>query len=225
VLGGILIHGDLQWFPVEHYANEIIENMVPAQLKENFCFHATSLFSDDKSFKGLIPVEQRFAILREFLRLIARLELPVSYGAMPRLEVVKRWSHKKPAERTKISHYFAFVLCAIGFQEWFEQERADEVAISVAAKIEERKLPSDLKHAYRTLRTLGIPGQPRRMLANFVDALHFAAPKESVGLQLADAVAFTIKRHLMGKEDTEELYEIIRPCIVCKPENAMLKML
>ena len=59
-------------------AHNIKNTFVPEKLRREFFFHATWLFSDHKAFKGLLPAEQRFAILRELLNLIAKLELPVS---------------------------------------------------------------------------------------------------------------------------------------------------
>jgi hypothetical protein len=60
------------------------------------------------------------------------------------------------------------------------------------------------------------------MLFNFVDAVHFASRKESIGLQLADAAAFVIKRHLMGKDNTEEFYKIIEPHLCVYPDSALI---
>ncbi|MGO9058938.1 MAG: DUF3800 domain-containing protein [Candidatus Binataceae bacterium] len=209
VIGGALIHGDVRWQPIEIRANEIIETLVPPEIGRNFFFHATRLFSDHKSFKKLLSREDRWQLLREVLRIIVHFELPISYGAVSRADLAGRLPDVKPTDRKKWAHEMAFILCAYGFQGWFHREHGDEVAICVADRIEEKRLPASLKKEFTALRQRGLPPHPLVMLFNFVDALHFAASEESIGLQLADAAAFVIKRHLMGKADTEEFYKLI----------------
>jgi hypothetical protein len=48
VVGGVLIQGDNDWYPVEANANQIIKNYVPASLRDGFSFHATHLFGGNK---------------------------------------------------------------------------------------------------------------------------------------------------------------------------------
>jgi hypothetical protein len=44
VVGGVLIHGDQQWQPVEYRAKKIIETHVPEKFGSDFAFHAMHLF-------------------------------------------------------------------------------------------------------------------------------------------------------------------------------------
>jgi hypothetical protein len=84
------------------------------------------------------------------------------------------------------------------------------------------KLEPSFKRLYQQLRVEGFTGSPFLTLLNFIDALHFAASQESIGLQLADCAAFLIKRHLMGKDSTEEFYKIIEPRLCVDPDSAMM---
>src|SRR5271154_1266138 len=145
VVGGVLIHGDTQWHPIEISANSIITSLVPEEIRSSFYFHAYRLFSDHKSFKGLLSAERRFQILRDLVTIIAYYELPISYGAITRSEITKQISHWKPSERTHMAHQLAFSLCAMGFQGWFYRESSDEVAICVAAKTDEKNRQLHLK--------------------------------------------------------------------------------
>ena len=81
-----------------------------------------------------------------------------------------------------------------------------------------------LKQDYAAQRRYPLPNNPLIMLFNFVDALHFAASEESIGLQLADSAAFIIKRHLMGKSNTEDLYKMIECRLVCELDSALLQL-
>jgi hypothetical protein len=222
VVGGVLVHGDTQWLPIESHTRKIIDTYVPEALQAKFVFHASHLFSDHPLFRRLISPEQRFQILRDFLGIIVQYDLPISYGAVTRRDFAKALPRWKPARRVSFSHQMAFTLCAMGFQGWFFNKAADEVAICVADRNEQTQL--SLKENFVFLREQGLPANPILALFNFVDALHFAASQESIGLQLADSVAFVIKRHLMGKASTEEFYKLIEPQIVCDPVSALWPM-
>ncbi len=68
-------------------------------------------------------------------------------------------------------------------------------------------------------RKTGLAGDPSGRMDHLVDTLYFAASHESVGLQLADAASFLIKRHLMGKTDSEPFYKLIKPCVMLGSES------
>jgi hypothetical protein len=220
VVGGVLIHGDLEWQPIEYVARCIVD-LVPVEIRDGFHISARRLYSGDKCFKGLLDRGQRMAILRAVVtQIIEKYKLPICYGAIRRSDLTARYPDLKDSIRLSVAHQAAFDLCLRGFQNWFMREHPDEMAIAVADKVEERKLPSALKRLFATLRTHGL-GDPFFILSNFVDALHFAFLSESIGLQLADVVSFIIRRHLMQETDTEELYKILEPLLVCEPSSAL----
>jgi Protein of unknown function (DUF3800) len=148
--------------------------------------------------------------------------LPISYGAVNRTVFTKYLPKEKPKARTTYAHQIAFSLCTMGLQGWFNREHGDEVAICVADQNDAMKLT--LKQDYTAQRRYPLPNNPLIMLFNFVDALHFAASEESIGLQLADSAAFIIKRHLMGKSNTEDLYKMIECRLVCELDSALLQL-
>jgi hypothetical protein len=220
VVAAVAIHGDTEWHPIEHHAHQIIQTLVPAELHSTFSFHATELFSDDEKFKGLLSAEIRFALLRELLTIIDDFALPVSYCAIRRTDIARMVPNTTPKERTDWCNRTAFISCAMGLQGWFNREHGDEVAICVADRND--PLEVSLKMDYAAIRREPFPNHPLIMLFNFVDAVHFASRRESIGLQLADAAAFAIKRHLMGKENTEEFYKIIEPRLCVWPKSALI---
>jgi Protein of unknown function (DUF3800) len=222
VVGGVLIHGDTEWHPIEVASNEIIASMVPPELRQGFFFRATRLHGDHKSYKGVLSSEQRLELLRQLVNLIAQFKLPISYGAITRAKLHEALPSSKSSTRTHIGHQIAFSLCAFGFQGWFSRGPfGDEVVICVADKNDVANRQLHLKQTFAAQRAQGLPDLPMVLLMNFVDALHFASSSESIGLQLADVAAFVIKRHLMGKEDTDKLYKTLEPLLVCDPESAL----
>ncbi len=222
VVGGILIHGDTEWQPIEMCFNAILESGIPPEIREGFCFHAMHLHGNHRSFKGLLSPEQRFALLRDLVTTIKMFKLPISYGAVIRAKLIEKLPNCSSEQRTHLAHQVAFSSCALGFQGWFNRGSfSDEVAICVVGKNDAKNRQLHLKQNFAKFRTEGWIDVPFGILFNFVDALHFATPSESIGLQLADTVAFLIKRHLMGKEDTEELYQELHPLLVCDPLDAL----
>jgi len=149
---------------------------------------------------------------------IAKFRLPVSYGAVDRRDLARHigdlWTQP---ERTKLAHQYAFALSITGFQVWFNREALNEVAICVADRND--KIHISLKQFFVIFRQMGLG--PIVSLPNFIDALHFAASEESIGLQLADCASFLIKRHLMDRPNSEEFYEIIEPCLCVDSESAL----
>ena len=220
VTAGVLIHGDLQWSPVEIDLSAIVTNHVPQELWGAFYFHADHLYGNNKRFKGLLSPQTRFQILRELAGVIHKYELPISYSAIARTYVAEKLPQTNPSDRVRLAQQWSFASCAIGFQGWFNREAGDEVAICVADRKE--KLEPSFKKLYQLLRLQGLGKDPFMTLSNFVDALHFAASEESIGLQLADCAAFLIKRHLMGRDNTEEFYKILEPHLCVAPTSAMM---
>jgi len=216
VVAGIIVHGDTQWLPIETYQRQIIDTLVPQELRAGFHFHAERLFSDHKEFKGLLSRETRFAIIREVLGIMAIHKLPVAYGAVTKDAVLGSLRIRKAKQ--SFAHELAFLVCVKNVQCWFRDEAPSEVGMGVAATVDTYL---SLKRTFSSFRRPNVPTNADFVLHNLVDALHFTEAKESIGLQLADAAAFVIKRHLMGKANTDAFYEIIKPLLTCKPESAL----
>jgi len=223
VVSGVAIHGDTQWQAIEVELGQIVETHVPRALWGVFHFHAMHLFSDHKSFRGLITTTERFQMLREIAGAIPKYDLPVSYGAVDRRRFAKepicQLIGRKAPNRIKLAHNVAFGLSVMGLQRWFNRSAADEVGVCVADRND--KTQASLKAVFQMMRHFPL-NPPLVTLSNFVDALHFTASRESIGLQLADVAAFFVKRHLMQKADSEEFYKIIEPQLCVAPADALL---
>jgi hypothetical protein len=56
-------------------------------------------------------------------------------------------------------------------------------------------------------------GFPQR-LDHLADTIYFGASRDSIGLQMSDHCNFFIKRHLMGRDDSERFYKVLSPFII-----------
>jgi hypothetical protein len=54
-----------------------------------------------------------------------------------------------------------------------------------------------------------------------VDTVHFAEKSHSSPLQVADACAFAIKRHLMAKPHSDRFYEPLKPRMIMRPSEPL----
>ena len=54
VVGGVLIHGDQEWQPIEFACDMIVETLVPPELRAGFVFHAMHLHGGHEKYGGLL---------------------------------------------------------------------------------------------------------------------------------------------------------------------------
>ena len=114
------------------------------------------------------------------------------------------------------AHYFthmnAFVAAVQGVEYWMTKNAPDEVAMLIAE--DTPVIKAVLKNVHQGYTNRIYEGHAEAFNApHVIDTVHFAMKHESILLQIADHCAFIIKRHLMGKTDTRELYDLLAPNI------------
>jgi hypothetical protein len=202
---------DSVWLKVERKANHIIETLVPEELRSDFQFHAYDIFSGNNNWglwRNRNGKALRFEILKQFVRLIPKYRLPIT-----------ECSWLRGAERDPISAQIvegmAFSFCVDFVERWFVQHAKRDVGMLIADEQgkpqKEPMYKLEIRRSRKSLRLHGMLGK----LKHIVDTIHFAGSQESIGLQLADACAFFIKRHHMAKakDEAEQFYELLRPFI------------
>src|SRR6266849_3413019 len=61
VVAGVIIHADKQWKGLEKYLLDMVDELIPPAMRDNFYFHATELFSGGKRFdRNSWPKEKRW---------------------------------------------------------------------------------------------------------------------------------------------------------------------
>jgi hypothetical protein len=202
---------DTVWLRVERKANDIIETLVPEELRPDFEFHAYDIFSGNNNWSRWRNREGkalRFEILRRFVGLIPKYKLPITECSWQR-------GADRDALLAEMLQGMAFSMCVDFVERWFTQHAKRDVGMLIADEQgeprNEPKYKLEIRRSRKSIRAQGL----FRRLHHIVDAIHFAGSQESIGLQLADACAFFIKRHHVGKakDEAEEFYELIRPFI------------
>src|SRR5260221_12202151 len=110
------------------------------------------------------------------------------------------------------AHYFthmnAFVAAVQGVEYWMTKNAPDEVAMLIAE--DTPVIKAVLKNVHQGYTNRIYEGHAEAFNApHVIDTVHFAMKHESILLQIADHCAVIIKRHLMGKTDTRELYDLL----------------
>lgn len=227
VVAAVVVHGDTQWRPLEAEMRRIIADKVPENLRDNFVFHATDVFSGSKEIKrDEWAFEDRLDFLKEVLCLPLVHDVPIAVG----IEFKKEWSeidfaslrfpNSKPLTPNQFSHLMAFNTC---------MERADlflrkylggaEIGSVIAEDLPEMKrfltafglihreresqfsMGSEYFRPEKWQEKLGIKPEPvEYRIDHIVDVPHFVSKGKAPLLQLADACAFAF-RHCLSKKD------------------------
>jgi hypothetical protein len=203
---------DSIWLKIERDATKIVETMVPEKLRPEFEFHAYDIFSGNNrwaDWRNRDGKALRFHILKEFVSLIPKYSLTVTECSWLKSQ------ESRPDEIIGMLQGMAFSICIDFVERWFGQHAKRDVGMLIA---DEQGRPHDeslykleIRRSRKFGRFMGILSQ----LQHIVDTIHFASSQKSIGLQLADACAFFIKRHHMGKakDEAAQFYEIFRPLI------------
>ena len=226
VVGGIILHADEHWRPLDEHFRAIGRRYLPDDPKPVFhakdIFHGTGKF-DRKSW----PRTRREHLLSELIEIPRKFDFPIVMGFTHRerfgAEIRKQYPDMSPAQCHLITHADTFVKTAQVVEAWMTRVQRDETAMLIAEDTPKMKRPLKLLHGEYTdrFKKIGAGGKLFHS-SHIVETVHFAEKAESMPLQVADACAFVFKRHLMDKEDAETFIDIMRPQIVWHAENAVL---
>jgi hypothetical protein len=206
---------DKYWLPIERDAQQIVDSIVPDTLRRDFEFHAGELFSGNaKGFqRNARDKAIRFEILRSFLGIVKKFKLPIIYVAHDKRELPIKGAQEMAAH-LQIGRQ----ICAAYVENWLVQKtkgRDVGMLISDVRSSDNKTEEKLIKHYLMRSRKWPMFATVGPILEHVIDTIHFADSKESIGLQVADACAYVIKRHLMNPADTdaEPLYKIINPLL------------
>lgn len=207
VVAAVLIDADKQWLRIEDHIAQIVQNLIPETDRESFHFHATKLFSE-RSKGG-------WTVLEAYLNIFVRYELPIAWGGVRRSLIKQQMSPTiKPAKLLELQQGVAFLMCATMVEGWFTQHACDEVGMCIGERAT-TGTQENLKTVFRHVRKEQLHALlPTTRFRHLIDAVSFRGRHESMGVQLADACNFFIKRHEMGKTDSEHFYKMLQPWII-----------
>jgi len=207
-----IIVNDTQLLRIERKAQQIIEDLVPTRLREDFEFHACELFQGNgvwSRWRNQAGKSLRFEILKRFLGLIRRHRLPIAECSWPK-------HGERDGAAIKLRQGVAFSVCVDSVEHWLSDNAKHDCGLLVADDQGDRKDEAVFKKQIRRARKVSLLLATRRSaLRHIVDTIYFASSHQAIGLQLADACAFFVKRHRMAQpaDEAEKFYKLIRPYI------------
>jgi hypothetical protein len=187
----------------------IIDEYVPEDMRSKFEFHASKLWAGEPPFDTLDPAAAHNAV-EECARLIHNMEFTYVYAAVDKRKLSQQlYSTASPID-------IAFRLCMECVEKWFCECAKDAVGLLIADDPGEKNQPikNEIKNAFRVhRRKVRSSGHNRGQFAHMMDDMFFGSSADSLGIQLVDVCNFLVNRHLMQRQDTEALYEMIEPRI------------
>lgn len=230
VVAGIIVHADDQWRALEKYLADLIEDVVPPDRRDGFYFHASDIWSGSK--KGHFPKDEfsgdyRWKILEELCSIPQQFQMQIICGFVDRRRrIFGNVRDITPSGETIAEQTSAYFVCALQAEKFMREAAGpDEVALLIAERADAAKPIKNLHNWLRDPKGVGAwqaaePDDTWRAympVERIVETAHFADKQDSLPLQLADTCAFFIKRHLMGRQNSEALYQKLAPNIMMRP--------
>lgn len=220
VVAGIILHADEHWRPIEEHMRAIGKRYLPDDPKPLFhakdIFHGTGAFDRQKWSR-----DRRWDLLSELCELPRKFEIPVVFGWHHRerhkQEILKLFPDSSPALVHRVTHADTFIKAAMAIEGWMRlSANRNESIMLIAEDAPQMKNGIKAFHSAYTDRTLTVGASTLKMFHSnhIIDTVHFAGKRESMPLQIADACAFVVKRHLMEKEDSISFFDVMRSQIV-----------
>jgi hypothetical protein len=228
VVGGIILHADEHWRPLEEHFRALARRYLPNDPKP--LFHAQEIFHGTGKFdrnSNQWPRNRREHLLSELIEIPRKFDLPVVMGFHHReqfaKQILKNHPAVTPAACNTITHADTFCKAAAVVDGWMNRVVRNETAMIIAEDTPRMKKALKFLHGEYTnrYREIGTGGKVFHS-SHIVETVHFAAKSESMPLQIADACAFVFKRHLMDKVDADAFIDVLRPQIVWHAENAIV---
>jgi hypothetical protein len=216
VVAGVLVNADQHITALERLADRVI----PDKFRDGFYFHAKDLFPGAGKVFGkngpLHDYDKRMDIARHIAAIPKKLKLVIPFGITERSSWPRTDLKTLTPRQQKLGpHITSYINCVMDVEMWMRDHASNEVALIVVEDNDEVK--HTLKEAQNTVRKV-----PKEMLPSERERKYFPFRKvktsplfetkdDSVALQMADFVAYVIKRRAMGDTRTEPFFQMLRP--------------
>jgi hypothetical protein len=221
VVAGVVVEG-WEFSQLELAIGVAISQLVPQEKMEKFSeFHAWEFFNSEGPFEG-VPVSERDEVISGVLGIIESLKIPIVYGAvnLPMLDETV-WGSVEPVD-------LCFRTAMYGINSWAtakirmpaetqseENQDAQALVVLVSDDYSDKGIKNRVQTSFRKYRKKVLPPSYSPGPGwHLHDSLYFGDSKDSVGLQMADIIAYIVRRRLEGDRYYDGLFEKIRSLIV-----------
>jgi hypothetical protein len=214
VVVGVIVHADTQW--MAGYERIMVAlSKVPAQYREEFIFHAKSVWGDTKFREGWSK-DERVALLLEMMTIPRVSGIALSYGLFYRDGEIDPNVNLEDMAPEEYQHIQAFGACMASADQFITSFAAPaEIATVVAedippmrkrlrdAALRLRSGSMSIQNALVTQQVAGEVSSNKHAvnlrIRRVVDDVHFASKVSAPFLWVADAVAFGLRRYFSNQ--------------------------
>jgi hypothetical protein len=214
---------DSEFRTLEAMMSVVSDNVIPPEKRAQFTeFKASEIYGGHGIYQGIRESIRHAAILT-LLSFLRDSDIVVVYGAL-NLDQLKKLNLASANPFDTV-----FRICVRGvedsmgkqLQKQFEQfiaegtpnqhVRFDDKALFIVDESGENK--ALLRQTFRQMRKSYRQEEADGELEHVFDDMYFGDSKFSIGIQLADACAYFIGKHVSGDMGAEEFYDVIKPNI------------
>ena len=215
VVVAVMVEADKKWKIVESAINDLFDKFVPAKFREGFIFHGTDIYSGGK-YREDWSFPDRLDFFKRFMSLVIQMKIPLS------ISMIDRRNHPGSPNSGKLSsekfeHIMAYMICVDRADRYLRNySKSHELGVVVVEDTPGMKkyfkmvhdrlkknpieVSSDMLYPYSTESN----GETFK-ISNIVDCPHFVDKTESPMIQLADALAFALRRYFAGLKNGDDL--------------------
>ena len=200
VVAGVLV-SHKEWRPIETRLIELADEYAPIGKRDGFVFHAKESWSGGKDFnRETYDPTRRFDALRQLCALIGAFRLPIVQGCIHRMSYIEREGipqpfHSEAAIEAKVVGFSYCVMAADGLMRLAKDEIT---TVTVERNSQTLRLYRDAQRSLKNGELLRRNPDFSKWLPleRVVDTVNECEKQDSSILQLADVVAFVIKKHM-----------------------------
>ena len=218
IVAGMIVLGDVDYIPLRKKLDELV-NQFPATHIEKRFIHTAQIFGGYTPFteENGWDVARRFKLLNDLAELPRTLKLPAVWGHFDRSRFVD-----DPRNFTKneshYSHVHAAVNCTLQVER-FMREFCPENEICSIVMENRNGVQNMLRDAHRyhvRIAEEDVQGNNKYWLPikRIIGTPHFEEKEDAGLLQLADFLAFVLKRRMMRDDRIQDIYSKVREAIV-----------
>lgn len=213
-VAAVIVEADKQWQLGLNTILDFRDQIMAPEHRRNFIFHGKEMANGGGPFpREKWTLEQRLSILGRIAFVPRELDMGVCIATTRRSKLPTTDSTTKGMKPEEYDYMSSFLGCMIQVSEWIAKHAPDErvITFSESGGLMQRLisiLPS-------MMRSKELRDRAPELLKPFLPITHsfgpvfFATKQQEPLLQLADAVAYSIKRFAQGSFGGPELLEVV----------------
>jgi hypothetical protein len=230
VVSGVVIDGDRQLSRLERALARVVARWIPSEHQEGFVFHAKEIFNGGgKVFqRDTFPLSKRLSVVDDLVELICDFELPIVFGMVEKNDYPRdaewrdEWKQLPIREQISSMHTSAFMDCSMGIEKYMRELGEEEICLLVVENNDQSRAMIKRSQRYNQSQAAFEAQNPAwKYMFPFQrikeDPL-FQEKKSSSPMQLADLMAYIVKKSLMKDERYYPVFQRLMSLIVLHPD-------